>query len=473
MTVVTRERGRNLGRRTVVYLFFGFLQRGLSFLLLPFVTRVMTPNEYGAVSVVVAGGALFGIVLGSSLESAVFRSVARISRSSAATLRITALYLYLILPAAAGILALVLYLLDSSLLSVDTRIWAIEILACGLMPAVSFYVLPALRASNDLRRFVVVSSVSVFALFLGKIVFVIFLGQGLFGWVVSDLLAACLSYLVGFLLVRPAPARVSGRKLRRLVAFALPLVPHRVAFWALSSLSRPAMTIVLPLSLIGIYSLAFNFASIAAMILVELNRSFLAEYSRETFPAPSSVSQRVARIQILCAFLAPAAVGAGVAIAAPIVMGEEFLASLPLIALLLTAQTAYGIYLIPVNYMVQSAGLSGWSWISSTLGAILILFCTIMFGTTTGVFGVALITMLGYLAMAVSAFTIARLQALDIRWSALSLPVSSAVLAILATFISFIALMGESQSLRALIGSFGLLVAVLALVTGRSVFRSS
>ncbi|MBT2549618.1 lipopolysaccharide biosynthesis protein [Arthrobacter sp. ISL-65] len=470
---MTREHGKNLGRRTFVYLLFGFLQRGLSFLLLPFVTRVLSPDEYGAVSVVVAGGALFGIVLGSSLESAVFRSVARVSRSSAAILKMTALYLYAILPIAAGVIALVLYLLDASLLSVDTRIWAIEILACGLMPAVSFYVLPTLRASNDLRRFIGVSSVSIGALFIGKVVFVISLGQGLLGWVVSDLLAAVFSYLVAFFLVRPAPASVSRKKLRRLVVFALPLVPHRVAFWALSSLSRPAMTVVLPLSLIGIYSLAFNFASIAAMVLVELNRAFLAEYSRESFPAPSEVSRRVARIQILLAFLAPASVGAGVAIAAPILMGEEFLTSLPLIALLLAAQIAYGIYLIPVNYMVQSAGRSGWSWISSTLGATLILFCTIMFGDTAGVFGVALITMLGYLVMAVSAFAIARVQALDIRWSALSLPVSSAVLAVLATFISFFALTGESQSTRVFIGSCGLLAAALAFVAGRSVFRSS
>lgn len=439
MNVVARGHGKNLGRRTFVYLFFGFLQRGLSFLLLPFVTRVMSPAEYGAVSVVVAGGALFGIVLGSSLESAVFRAVARVSRSSPATLRITALYLYALLPAAAGGLALILYMLNSSLLSVDTRIWAIEVLACGFTPAVSFYVLPALRAANDLRRFVAVSSVSVAALFIGKVVFVIFLGQGLFGWVVSDLLAAVFGFLIGFLLVRPVPARVSGRKLRRLVFFALPLVPHRVAFWALSSLSRPAMTTVLPLSLIGIYSLAFNFASIAAMVLVELNRAFLAEYSRESFPAPSAVSRRVARIQILLAFLAPAAVGAGVAIAAPILMGEEFLVSLPLIALLLCAQIAYGIYLIPVNYMVQSAGMSGWSWISSTLGATLIVLGIIMFGNAVGVFGVALITMLGYLVMAASAFAIARIQALDIRWSALSLPVSSAVLALIATSISLIA----------------------------------
>lgn len=470
---MSRGLGRNLGRRTLVYLFFGFLQRGLSFLLLPFVTRVMSPSEYGAVSVVVAGGALFGIVLGSSLESAVFRSVASRSRSSSATLRITAVYLYAILPTVAGVLALILYLLDASFLSVATDIWAIEILACGLMPAVSFYVLPALRASNDLRRFVVISSVSVIALFLGKIIFVISWGQGLLGWVVSDLLAAIVSYMIALVLVRPGPARVSGRKLRRLVVFALPLVPHRVAFWALSSLSRPAMTVVLPLSLIGIYSLAFNFASIAAMVLVEVNRSFLPEYSRESFPAPSPASRRVARIQILIAFLAPAAVGAAVAISAPILMGEEFLASLPLIALLLVAQVAYGFYLIPVNYMVQSAGLSGWSWISSTLGATFILSCTVMFGSSAGIFGIALITAAGYTAMALSAFTIARMQALEIRWSRLSLPLSSAIWAMLATSISFIALMGESQPFRALIGSFGLLAAAVALIAGRSVFRSS
>lgn len=462
-----------IGRSTLVYLIFGFLQRGLSLLLLPFVTRVMTTQEYGAVSVVVAGGALFSVVFGSALESAIFRWTVRDDHSSISVLRLSALYLYLLLPAAAFVAAAILFIVDAPILSVSSRIWSLEIMACGLLPAVSFFALPAIRAKRQLRRFVVISVVSIVTLLLGKVIFVIVLDQGLVGWVVSDLISAALSFAVSFFVVRVPKRQGSAYEVRGLLAFALPLVPHRTAFWALSSLSRPAMAVVLPLGQVGVFSLGLNFAGIASMVLVEINRALLSQYSAESFPAPTSVTRKVARLQIGAALIVPVLAGAAVAAFSPLLFSEEYSGALPLVAVLLLAQAMYGLYLIPANYTVQSAGHTSTNWYASVAGAGFIFLAILMFGGNVGTSGVAVFTVLGYSIMALTALLIAGRIPLAIHWERLFLPKRFVGIVCLAGLVAAVSLCVASAEWRVVLGACSALVCLSALWAARAVLRES
>lgn len=462
---------RELGRSALVYLIFGFLQRGLSLLLLPFVTRVMSPSEYGAVSVVVAGGALFSVVLGSALESAAFRWTVRADASSVSVLRLSAFYLYGLLPALAGLLAIVLYVIDSAILSVSSLVWSIEIIACGLMPAVSFYALPAIRAKRQLRKFVVLSSISILGLLAGKVVLVIVLGYGLVGWVVSDFIAAALAFVASSFLVDVPKRRGAPYEVGNLLKFALPLVPHRAAFWALSSLSRPAMAIVLPLSQVGLFSLGLNFAGIASMVLVEINRAFLPQYSAETFPAPSKATRKVARLQIVAAFSVPVLAGGAVASLSPMLISEEFGEALPLVAILLIAQLLYGLYLIPANYTVQSAGHTATNWYSSVAGAVFIFVAILAFGSYAGTGGVSGFTVVGYLIMALGALVMTRRIPLVITWRRLMLPLKFGLLIFAAGSLAACSLILAAVEWRVVLGSCSLAVCFLALWSAKSVLH--
>jgi O-antigen/teichoic acid export membrane protein len=462
-----------MGRSTLVYLILGFLQRGLSLLLLPFVTRVMTTEEYGAVSVVVAGGALFSVVFGSALESAIFRWTVRDDDSSISVLRLSALYLYLLLPAAAIVFAAIFFIIDIPILSVSSRVWSLEILACGLLPAVSFFALPAIRAKSQLGRFVLISVVSIVALLVGKVIFVIVLDQGLVGWVVSDLISAALSYSVTFFVVLVPKRHGSVYEVKGLLAFALPLVPHRTAFWALSSLSRPAMALVLPLGQVGVFSLGLNFAGIASMVLVELNRALLTQYSAESFPAPTSITRKVARLQIAAALIVPVLAGAGVAALSPMLFSEEYSGALPLVAVLLLAQTMYGLYLIPANYTVQSAGHTSTNWYASVAGAGFIFLAILVFGGKVGNSGVAVFTFVGYSIMALTAMFIAGRIPLAIHWERLFLPKRFVVIVCLAGILTAVSLCVGSTEWRVVLGACSALVCLLALWAARAVLRES
>ncbi|MBT2248088.1 oligosaccharide flippase family protein [Arthrobacter sp. BHU FT2] len=461
----------SLRRSALVYVTFGFLQRGLSLLLLPFVTRVMTPGDYGAVSVVVAGGSLFGVVFGSALESAVFRWSVRSNKLSNSVLQLAAFYLYLVLPIVALATACVLVALDTEILSISSLIWSLEILACGLMPAVSFLALPMIRAVHDLKRFVLVSSVSIFSLISTKILLVLIFPLGLPGWVLSDFLAAVISFVVSAFLVNIPAGGDARRGIRKLLGFSLPLVPHRVAFWALSSLSRPAMAVVLPLSQVGLFSLGLNFAGVASLILVEINRALLPQYSKETFPAPTKDTRRIARIQIAAALSVPILVGAGVAFASPLLISSDFIEALPIVAILLVAQTMYGLYLIPANYTVQSAGHTKTNWYPSVAGAVFIFLTILLFGDDVGTMGVSFFTIAGYLVMASGATIITKRISLDIAWRRLGLPHVFIGLLPISGILCAWALCSPNTEFRIALGVSSFVVALLALWSAKGILH--
>jgi O-antigen/teichoic acid export membrane protein len=463
---------RRLGLSTLTYLVLAFFQRGLGLLLLPFLTRVLDPEEYGAVSIIVAGGTLTGVVLGSALESAVFRWEARRTEISESVLRVSGIYLFGIVPAVASLIALVFWLLDTPLVHVSSRIWAIEVLASGLLPAITFFALPRIRATNQLGKYVWLAGSSIFTLAAGKIVFVIILGYGLEGWVLSDLVSAALLFPVAYFMVGIPRKGVGTAAVKPLLAYSLPLVPHRLAFWALTSLSRPAMTIALSLAQIGLFSLAFNLAGVAAMVLAEINRAFLTEYSREHFPAPSVETRRVARAQLFAAIAAPAALASVIAISAPVIVDERFMGALPLVGIFMLAQAAYGVYVVPMNYIVQTAGVTGFSWIASVLGAAFIFVSILLYGAELGVIGIAIATMLGYALMALFSIMLARWLRLDIRWRLLRLPPVGTILASAGLGLSVVSLVFEQWEVRVLCACLALFILSMSAWASRSILRA-
>ncbi len=122
-------------------------------------------------------------------------------------------------------------------------------------------------------------------------------------------------------------------------------------------------------------SFGLNLASVAILVLSESNRAVLPRYSCEVFPAPTRETFAPVAWQLIAAFLVPAIVGGagGVAAVGGFIFAEAYWPSFFLTGVLLVGQAAYGLYLIPMNYLTQTAGLPKFSSLASGSGAVLIL----------------------------------------------------------------------------------------------------
>jgi hypothetical protein len=160
-----------------------------------------------------------------------------------------------------------------------------------------------------------------------------------------------------------------------------------------------------------------SLAYVAFLALGEINRAVLPRYSRETFPAPTGETVALVRWQLIAAFVVPALVGSGVAVAGRWIFAEAYWPSFALTGVLLIGQAALGLYLIPMNYLTQTAGLPKYSALASGSGAVLILVSILVVGRSYGAVGAAFATAAGFLTMAAVAKVLTRVLKLDIAWS--------------------------------------------------------
>lgn len=416
--VLNMARISRTGRAAATYILLAALQRGVSLLILPFITHAMEPAEYGAASMLTATAMLLTSVLAAPLIQMIVRAAARGDENGPALLRAAGVYCYLLLPVVIACVALVFAIFVRELLGVSGRIWAVELLAIGLQPAAGVFAMWVAQAREDLNRFTYLAAVSVIATALSKAVLVVILKMGLLGWVLSDLLSAILTALLAFYLVRLPRVRIQSDHLRYALTFTVPLIPHTAALWAVSSLSRPAMAAVSTLEQVGLLSFGLNLALVANLVLTEVNRAVLPRYSRESFRAPTRETLAPVAWQLIAAFAVPAFVGAGVTVTGRWLFAEAYWPSFTLTGILLVGQAAYGFYLIPMNYLTQTAGKPKFSALASGAGALLILVAILVVGKRFGGEGVAYATALGYLAMAVVALGITRAHKLAIAWRA-------------------------------------------------------
>ena len=440
------------GWAAATYVLLAAVQRGLSLLILPFVTHAMPPAEYGAASMLTAAALFLSVIVAQPLIQLIIRAAARDDEDGPALLRIAGTYCYVIVPAAAALVAAVFFFFVPQLLGVAGQIWGIEVFAVGFQPAASVFALWVAQAREDIRRFVWLSVSSIIMTAASKLLLIVVFDMGVLGWVISDLLSAVVAALLAMVLVRVPRASVRSHHVRYAFYFSLPLVPHSVSLWALMFLSRPVMATVSPLAEVGLLSFGLNLAQVAGLVLAETNRAALPRFARETLPAPTRETFGPVRWQLVAAFVVPAVIGAAVAVVGHVIFAESYWASFALTGILLIGQAAYGLYLIPMNYLTQTAGLPKYSALASGAGAAAILVLILILGRTHGPMGVAYATTIAYVAMAVVALILTFAQKLEIAWT--SWIKSSPEVALAAIALTF-----SVASLMLPVGSTGPLVA--------------
>jgi O-antigen/teichoic acid export membrane protein len=460
------------GRAAAVYLLLMGLQRGVSLLILPFVSHAMSPEEYGGATILATTAPLLVTLAAAPLGQLAFRALSRPDDSGAAWMRVAGIYCYLVMPLVGMAMAGVIAVAVPELLGVSGAIWAIELVAMGFLPAATYYAIPSARARHDLQAFIWLALTSVAVTAASKLLLVVTWQMGVLGWAISDLLSAVVSYGLAIAIVRLPKIRVRATHIREVTAFSVPLIPHVAAFWAASSLSRPALALVSTLTQVGLLSMGLNMASVAALILTEINQAALPHYARERFPAPSPETLRIVRWQLFLSIAVPALVGAITALGGPLIIASQYWSSFWLVGVMLVGQLAFGLYLIPMNYVVQTAGQTRFSSIASVTGAVLMMVGIFSMGQT-GAIGAAYAITAGYIGMAAVALLLTRLLKIQFRWSSLRSCLPEAATAAVGLGLSIAALASPARSQSACLFSTGCIILVLVGFVSMTLRRES
>lgn len=375
------------------------MQRCAGLALLPLVTRQLTPEEYGAVAVLAATALAMGAVLGAPIEPLVLKHAATepAPSSSVILMRSAEVWSKYWCPAFGALAAALVFLTKIGPLHISWHLWLMQCLAVTAGVGLSSYVLPLLRATGQIRWYVALTVLTTVVSVALKLVLVVHLALGPVGWVLSDLVTSATGWIAMHLLSESqARVRLSWTKL---ALFALPLIPHTVAFWAIGFAARPLIALTSGLGEAAVYSLAYTPAAFIIILLNEVNKTLLPQFSFRT-------ADQAALIGHLYRLLLAWAGGLILITNALAVPYQEFLLPseypnvLLVVSVLSAAAGVWVLYAVQMNVYLMNVDVPNKAWWASSAGLVVTVVVTVLLAPYVGAVGAAIANGLAYVAMA-------------------------------------------------------------------------
>ena len=272
----------------------------------------------------------------------------------------------------------------------------------ALMTALQLVFIDYFRASNQMTKYAILSSLQAYFVVIFAALFVM-LGLGIVGAVTGILVTQILISLIMFLLVFKQIGFKIPRfhNLREFLSFGLPTIPSNASFWVLDATDRYIIGIILGITAVSYYSAGYTISSLMTLLTAPLYTVLLPILSQ--FYAERKIRET--------RFLLNYAIKLYLVIAVPAVIGLSLL-SRPLLYILSTPTLAdqgfiitpilatgglfFGLYCIITQIIVmeRKTKITGNIW---AISAILNIILDVTFGYFFGIIGIAIITLLLYL----------------------------------------------------------------------------
>ncbi len=267
------------------YLVGQFLQKAVSFLLLPVWTVYLTPSDYGIMGTLAAYSGVLTMLLLFGVNSAVTRHYFDFKHDHEAQSRyVTSNFFFM--AAVPGIILTSLILFGRPLWAHVTSekipFYPLVVLMLITVYGGLLYRIPyALYQAQQKVKKCVSLDFGSFLLSMGiSLILVVGLRKGVFGMMLGGCVAQALITLVatGLLLREWFVPRVEWGHISRSLSYGLPFVPHMLAGWVLAFVDRVMLAKMVPLDDVGRYTLAINLSMVMLLIVTSIKDAYEPYY---------------------------------------------------------------------------------------------------------------------------------------------------------------------------------------------------
>lgn len=362
LNIIKKLWNNSLVTGAAVYLLSNVVSAATPLLLLPILTRELSPGEYGKVaiflSVTVALNAIVGLNTIGSISRKYFdpdMDNARMGGYIASCIHIVA----------ATVIALLLILLfiDVPLahwLSVDRAwmYWAVFVSACSVLISIRLGQWQVRGQPGKYALMQISQSVMLFTL---TIVFVLLLKQQAAGRVFAHIVAVGLVALVAmFFLVDDGLLKFGEHRkqdYRESLAFGVPLIPHSIGIFLLSAADRVVINDRAGLAQAGIFMVAAQLAGALGLLFDAINNAFVpwlyARLKSDDIAARRMIVRRTYKWFGVLLAMAALSFAAG-PVVTRLMVSDKYHEAATLVGWLVLGQCFNGMYLMVTNYVFYS-----------------------------------------------------------------------------------------------------------------------
>jgi len=366
-----------------IYISSDIVNKMVPFLLLPILTRYLTPSDYGIISMFFVLTSILGVVMTVETNTAIGVFFFKKSHDE---LKIFIANILFIISILTSIIILVSILFSSILvellaLPMEWIVLAIFVTLAQFLTTVNI----VLWQSEQKSIFVGVYQLSQTLLNLSlSLILIIGLKMNWEGRLLAVSLASIIfgSYSFRLLFKRDyLQIQLNKKSIKEALSFGVPLVPHALSIWFKTGIDRIFLTTFISASATGMYTVAFQIASILYVFSVALNKAFSPYLYKKLNKITHSEKIKLVKYSYVY-FLFLLFTAFVLSIIAPYIvkyfLGEAFSDSEKYITLLTFSFAFQGMYLMIVNYILFMKKTANLSYITMSISVIHIILSYIL-----------------------------------------------------------------------------------------------
>ena len=265
---------RRLVKDSVIYGGADFITKILYFIAFPIIAAVLSPKAFGALELIFTVTSLLGLVVSCGLNNAVQRfywdkETTAAQQSSVVTSGFAAQLIFGLFAVLFGLL-FVPFVVSWALIEELPLTWVALVAALMVMTLSQWlqYVLDVIRLHAAPWRFFTVALVSRVLTMAFGLVAIVFLGLGVDGLLAAQAIVLMAVIPLALWLIRRdiSLSQFDFGWVKQLVRFGYPFIFTGVAYWLFGSMDRWMLASMASVEEVGIYSVAFRFASVVLFV---------------------------------------------------------------------------------------------------------------------------------------------------------------------------------------------------------------
>ncbi len=349
--------GNKFFRDTSIYTLSDILNKMIPFALLPVLTRYLTPEDYGIIAMFFVFTSVLGIVMTLETNTAIRVNFFKISREK---LKVYILNTLLIIAVATTFTLMLIMLFQTtmaSLLAMPVEWLFIGVIVTLLQFITTINLLLWQSEENPIPLGIYQISQTIINLVLSLILVVAF-EMGWEGRLIAVSVASVLFGLLSlfFLLKRDyLTFQFSPEAIKDSLQFGIPLLPHALSIWIRTGVDRIFITALVSASATGLYTVAFQIASVISILTVALNKAYMPYLFKRLSQIDDRSKEQLVRYSYLY-FLLLMIMAMVLTLFVPsiikIFLGEAFIEAGAYIVWIAFGFSFYGMYLMVVNYIL-------------------------------------------------------------------------------------------------------------------------
>lgn len=269
---------KKLIKDSLLYTFSSVITKGINFFLIPILTLYLTPRDYGILDMFNIFISLIGVSVGFELNQGLARYTSQSSLAEKTKYISSVLIFTIVIYAIFLLVCLMLYDEVNALITGDASTLNIFFLVLIiLLPSRLNYILKA-QLKWDLRPKAHVLISTAYSLLMSLFIYitVAIYNLGVVGYYYSQIIVVSLSLIAVVVLNRKyLSLYFSMKEFQKIFSFSFPLVLSSVTLILATYIDRIMIRSHLDLTEVGIYGMAFRFASLCGLILIGVQSSLM------------------------------------------------------------------------------------------------------------------------------------------------------------------------------------------------------